>query len=85
MVPLTFTNYDNACLGTTATVPHAVCQLLMGHAYDKARASPWEETTPCVWSASSSEQTLPRLSPASATCSPRMPQKATPLTVSYTA
>jgi hypothetical protein len=40
-----YTNYYDACLGTTATVPHASCQHLMGHAYTKVRAEPREETS----------------------------------------
>jgi hypothetical protein len=84
MVPSVFTNYDDTCLGIAAIVPHAACKLLMGHAYDKARARPQEETTPRPKPALASEQTPPRSSPSLATYSPRIPQEATPSTVSST-
>jgi hypothetical protein len=64
MVPSVFTNYDDTCLGIAAIVPHAACKLLMGHAYDKARARPQEETTPRPKPALASEQTPPRSSPS---------------------
>jgi hypothetical protein len=52
--------------------------------YDKVWAGPREETPPRPRLASTSEQTSPRPSSASAIWSLRIPQEATPLTVSCT-
>jgi hypothetical protein len=50
----------------------------------KVWAGPRAQTLPRTKPTSSSGQTLPRPSLASATCSPRIPQEATPSTVSHT-
>jgi hypothetical protein len=73
-----FTKYDDACVHCSRTPPaNSRCTT-------RAQVGPRAQTLPRLKSTSASGQTLLRSISASATCSPQIPQKATPSIVAHT-